>query len=93
MILDEDGEPVSLALSTEIRCHVFVQGTTVEVMDSTEVTIVDSTAGEISVAPDSSHVSSTGYYDLEIEVTWSDGTVSSWPNYGFEELTIGRQLK
>lgn len=94
MTLEEDGDPVDLSLATAVQCHVFEHGSTEQIMDRAgSIVSGSSTAGRISVSPSSSEVSSSGYYDLEIEVTWTDGTESTWPNAGFEELHIGRQLK
>lgn len=92
MTLEEDGDAVDLSNASQIHCHVFEQGSTTEVMDST-ASITGSTSGQISVTPATSAVGSSGYFDVEVQVTWVDGTVSTWPNHGFEELHIGRQLK
>lgn len=96
LALKEDGEPADLSSVSTLRCHVFAHGSTAaadQLMNSTAVTVVgDSTNGNISVAPTSSQVTPVGSYDLEIQLTYNDGTVGTWPNHGFEELTIGTEL-
>ena len=86
-----------LRLAARIECFVYEQGSTVEVMDSTcsipATTAYPSTQGWIRVAPTSSHVASTGHYDVEWEVEFTDGTFATWPNATMEELIIARDLK
>lgn len=36
---------------------------------------------------------STGHYDVEWEVEFTDGTFATWPNASMEELIIARDLK
>lgn len=92
MTLEEDGDAVDLTNATLINCYVFQQGSTTEIMDST-ASITGSTSGKISVTPATSAVESSGYFDLEVQVTFVDGTIATWPNAGFEELHITRELK
>ena len=97
LLQGSSGGGMDLTLAARIECFVYEQGSTVEVMDSTcsvpATTTYPSTQGWIRVAPTSSHVASTGHFDVEWEVEFTDGTFATWPNASMEELIISRDLK
>ena len=91
------GGGVDLTNASVIRCYVYEQGSTVQVIDSTcaypTSTEYPSTDGWVEVAPTSSEVGSTGHFDAEWEIAWSDGTYATFPGDSMEELIIARDLK
>ena len=65
------------------------------VIDGADVTPAEdqtSNPGLCTYAPTEEDVSTAGMYRAEVQVTWSDGTVSSFPSDGYAYVHIGEDL-
>ena len=85
-LLDSAGAAVSLAGATA-NIHVFTRRG-VSVVDEA-VIVFDAEAGIINY--DFAGIAQ-GNYDYEIEVTYSDASIETFPNAGFDLLIVERDL-
>lgn len=52
----------------------------------------DGTKGNWSYTPAASEVDESGDFDAEVEVTYADGTIETFPERGYNRVTIGDDL-
>lgn len=88
--LREDRTPVSLSTATAVVLHM-VDGDGATVIDGGAVTPdPDQTTnpGKCTYSPQEADVAQEGQYSMEVEVTWADGTVSTFPSGRYETVMI-----
>lgn len=52
----------------------------------------DGTKGNWSYSPAAADTDKSGTFDAEVEVTYADGTIETFPNKGYIRVTIGDDL-
>ena len=92
LTLLEDGVEKDLTDFGSGKCYMF-DSDGVEVMDRAVAVEGAAANGQVKVSPAAGEVDTAGVYDLEIEITWSDATITTFPNDSYEELTIIADLK
>lgn len=81
-----DGTAVDLTGAT-IRFHMRVKGSGTAKVDAA-ATIVSAAAGSVKYDWQSGDTDTAGFFQAEWEVTYSDGTIETFPNYEFQEIQI-----
>lgn len=93
ILKDDFGEPtegivnLSSATSAVFNMRASTGGQAVKVSRGT-ATISNPTAGEVTYPWASADTDTSGNYVAEVEVTWSDGKVETFPNNGYFEITV-----
>ena len=78
-LLDAEELPVNLtAAAIEFHMRVYPAGTTK--IASGSVTINDATQGQVQYSFSASDTNTADTYEAEFEVTYSDGTIQTFPN-------------
>jgi hypothetical protein len=88
-LLDENLEPVNLGATT-IVLHLRGRDGTTEAL--TPVEILSEPAGQVRYTWPTPQMRAAGVYEAEWQVTWTDGTVISFPNDGYFHIKIVGQL-
>ena len=79
-----NGSAVDLTGAT-VKFHM---GTTVDV----SAVIVDAATGNVRYDPATAHTVTAGIFKAEFEVTFSDGTIETFPNDGFIYVRITEEV-
>ena len=80
------GDPVDL-IGTSVRVHMRAIGATVAKIDAAMV-VVSEPGGTVQYNWIAGDTSATGSYQVEFEVTYSDGTVETFPNDSYIRVEI-----
>jgi len=87
---DASGTPVNLTAAT-VQFHMRkIGGSTLKV--DAAATLVDAAQGSIKYTWTGSDTDSAGNYSAEFEVTYSDGTIETFPNGGNISIIIAQNL-
>jgi len=86
---DGDGEVVSVTGAT-IRFHMFDKAGT-EVVDAAG-SINDGAAGDIQYDWQAADTDVSGIFNAEFEVTFADGSIETFPNYGYIKVRVYEDL-
>lgn len=74
-----------------VRFHMRAVDASVASVDH-DATIVDVTGGEVQYDWQAGNTSAAGSFYGEFEVTFSDGTVGTYPNDGYLDISITEEL-
>tara|TARA_R110000803_G_scaffold61660_1_gene121617 strand:- start:254 stop:577 length:324 start_codon:yes stop_codon:yes gene_type:complete len=80
------GDAVDL-INTTVRLHMRAIGSTVATIDAAAV-VISEAGGTVQYDWVAGDTSATGSYQVEFEVTYSDGTVETFPNDGYIRVQI-----
>ena len=87
-VLKGDGLPVDLTQATSARLIATLEGASTPAITGVLTFVVPRSSGQVSYAWQTNDTSTVGSYRAEVEVTWSDGTLQTFPNAGYIPLTI-----
>lgn len=85
-LLDEDGLPVPLISAQSARFHMRNSEGTV-VIDA-DIIITDAVAATVLYAWQASDTATAGTYQAEVEITFLNGQIETFPNVGYLEIVI-----
>jgi len=88
---DDDGNPVNITDYNEVKVGMWPQdGDTLKVDADTSgnVSVTDAANGEVKYEWQSADTDTKGRFHAEWEVTYSDGTVETFPNQGYIDVFI-----
>lgn len=89
-LLDADGAVKDFTGYTSARFHMKnAAGTTV--IDEA-VTVVDAGAGEVRYDFDATETATAGTFSAEVEITYADSSVETFPNSGFITVNINEDI-
>ena len=90
ILKDPDGVPVDITGNLGVRFHLFKKNGT-QVVDAA-ATVNVAADGDVQYEWIAADTSESGTFDAEFEVTYSDGSVETFPNYGYEKVHIDKDL-
>ena len=85
-----DGTVVVLTGAT-VRFHLRAQGASATKVDAA-ATVVSGAAGSVKYDWQTGDTDTAGYFEAEWEVTFSDGSIETFPNYGHQPVRIYEQI-
>lgn len=88
---DAYGNAINLSGVLAVQFHMRDTRTKAVKVDAA-CTVVDAATGRISYAWDAADTDTAGIFEAEVEVTFSDGTVESFPNDGFQRVEVIEDL-
>lgn len=77
---------VDLTLASSAKFLMRVAGGAVKV--NATATISDAANGEVTYTWGATDLNTAGVYDAEIQVTWADSTVETFPNGGYNRIRV-----
>lgn len=83
-----DGTAVDITNALEVRFHMRTRGETPTVVIDARAQVVDAVEGQVKYDWLRSDTAEPGRYEAEVEVTYTDGSVETFPNGGYETITI-----
>lgn len=90
-LTDGDGNATDLSSATEVRFLMHDRkARSLKVNATAEIT--DAANGRIRYIWASGDTDTVGEYDVEVQVTFSDGTIESYPNNGYHRLRVLKDL-
>jgi len=89
-LLDSDGVAVPLTGAT-VRFHMYDQMRTTAKIDGA-ATITDAANGVVVYSWAAGDTDTTGWYWGEFEVTFSDGSIETFPNTGYTSIKVSPEL-
>ena len=90
ILKDADDVAVNITGNLGVRFHMFTRNGTA-VVDAA-VTVNDAVAGDVQYNWIGADTVTGGLYNAEFEVTYSDGTIETFPNRGYEKVLIDDDL-
>lgn len=90
ILKDGDAAAVDITGNLGVTFHMRDQSGTVKV--DAAATVNDASAGDVQYDWSAGDTDTAGIYDAEFEVTYSDGTIETFPNYGFAKVNITEDL-
>ena len=87
---DSSATPVNITGAT-VNMHMYTQDKVTVVIDA-EMSISDAAGGVVTYDWQAGETDNSGWYWVEFEVTYSDATVETFPNSGYEAVKITPQL-
>lgn len=78
LCLDDDGNAVNVE-GASVQFHARLAGSDTLKVDSAG-SVVDGAAGHVRYEPTSSDTDTVGLYEVEVEMTFSDGSIETFPN-------------
>lgn len=90
ILKDADGTAVDITGNLGVTFHMRNQAGTV-VVDAA-ATVNDASAGDVKYSWSAGDTDTAGVYDAEFEVTYANGDVETFPNYGYEKVRITDDL-
>jgi len=82
-----DGSPVNITDAREVRFHMRERAERTLVIDA-RAAVIDATQGIVKYDWRSADTAVVGRYEAEVEVTYTDGSIETFPNGGYELITI-----
>lgn len=82
-----DGTPKDLSTASGVDFHMADPDETTAKVDK-DATITDGVNGQVSYSWDSEDVDTTGEFEAEFEVIWSDGDTETFPKDGYLDVRI-----
>jgi hypothetical protein len=89
-LLDSSRQSADLTGSTVLFHFRRVRGTTV--VTTAPAVIVDAGAGQVRYDWRAQDTATAGDYEGEFEVTYADGSIETFPNEGFIEISMPEQI-
>ena len=89
-LLDADGNPADLSTANTV-VFIMTAGTAAKV-DRVPVVVTDAPAGEVAYQWAEADTDTSGVYDGEFEVTFTDGGVQTFPNPKKMVILVGDDL-
>lgn len=89
VLKDPSGTPIFLA-GAFVRFHMKSVSGTLKI--SSPVTIVDANNGLIRYDWEIGDTDTAGSFYAEFQVTYADGNIETFPNNGYESITITKEL-
>lgn len=91
---DPSPMPIDLTDATSVKILMRRQGSTDDDGPSVDaaMTVEDAVGGIVSYAWDAADTSATGIFDVEFEITWSDGGIETIPNESYKTVEIKDDL-
>lgn len=90
-LTDEDLVALDLNTATGIKFHMINPSTGVVKVDAVAA-IDDAPTGRVRYQWASGETDTPGTYNGEFQVTWNDSTVTSFPNNGYIEIKITKEV-
>jgi len=87
---DSDGNVVQVIGAT-VQFHLRLCGSASLVIDAAG-SVVDGATGHIRYTPQVGDFDTAGFYEAEYEVTYSDGSIETFPNDGNLQLILTSEL-
>lgn len=84
--LNEDGAPIDLTGATSVRFHM--RNATGTVVLDEDMLVDDATGGIVVYVWDAADTAVVGRFQAEVEITFSNGRVETFPNSGYLEVVI-----
>lgn len=93
----QDGSAVDLTAQAGVavfgRPVSASDGSTPKMNDGGTVTVdADPTTGKLVYEPTAAEMDTAGIYSVEVEVAWSDGTITTFPEKGYLRLEVAEDL-
>ena len=85
-LLTEDGLPVDLSVASAVRFHMRNAEGTVVVDEA--MIVVDATGGLARYVWDAADTTTVGTFQAEVEVTFANGKIETFPNSSYLEVVI-----
>ena len=82
-----DGSAVSIVNAREVRFHMRLQGEEGSKIDA-RAAVIDAAGGVVKYDWSPEDTDTPGRYETEVEVTYTDGSVETFPNGGYSIVTI-----
>lgn len=89
---DGDGNGINLTDADVVFNMRRIHGDQSPIIEAGEVTLVDASAGDVSYEWQPGDTDETGGFYGEFEVTFSDGSIETFPNDGYIRIAIVEQL-
>lgn len=86
---DADGNAIDLS-GAAVRFHMFDQYGN-EVVDAA-ATIISAAAGTVKYEWQAADTDVAGFFHSEFEVTYSDSSIETFPNYGYQKVHVYEDL-
>jgi uncharacterized protein YfaS (alpha-2-macroglobulin family) len=86
---DADSNPIDLT-GANVRFHMKAIGGAIKV--DAAMTIVDQNNGTVRYDWNTGDTDTVGTYEVEFEVTYSDGAIETFPNKGSLALNVTKEL-
>ena len=91
--VDEDGAVIPLTAAITAKFFMLNPGDSTPKVDGAVATILTPVAdGQIEYAWAAADTDTPGDFDGEFEIEWSDGTKTTFPNFRFLQIQIGRSI-
>lgn len=84
---DGDGDVINLT-DASVRFHMRRVGSTSTTVDNAATTVVPYTSGVVQYDWEAADTVTVGTYHAEFEVTYSDGTIETFPNNSFMTIEV-----
>ena len=89
ILKDDKGKAVDIT-GASVRFHMRARGGETKV--ATSATVVDGPAGKVSHGWSAEDTDTPGAFEAEFEVTYSDGTIETYPNRRYLEVRITAEI-
>lgn len=83
-----DGTAVDITGALEVRFHMRTRGENPVVVIDARAQVINAVEGQVKYDWVRSDTAVPGRYEAEVEVTYTDGSVETFPNGGYETITI-----
>jgi len=91
-LLEPDGTTPQSLVGASVRFHMRLQNTSGDAAVDSAATITDDAGGGVRYSWATGDTAIAGTYDAEFEVTFSDGTVETFPNSNFITVIIPESI-
>jgi hypothetical protein len=85
-------DPIDLTDATAVKFLMRLQGDTGPPKVNAPAVITDAAAGEVTYTWDAADTDVAGTYEVEFQITWSDGGVQTIPNDSYFTVEIKTDL-
>lgn len=85
---DPGAAPIDLTLATEVNFLMRLHGSTGSPEIRSPMTIADAVNGTVQYAWQAGDTDTPGDYDVEFEITWSDGGIETVPNDSYNTVRV-----
>ena len=82
-----DGSAVSIVAALDVRFHMRLRGSEVPVIDA-RARVIDAAGGVVAYDWLAEDTAVSGRYEAEVEITYTDGSIETFPNGSYEQITI-----
>ena len=91
-LVDENEAAVPLTNASGVVFHMIDPGNGTPKIEDGAVSIIDAPGGRVSYLWQAGDTDDPGDYDGEFEVTWDDGTKTSFPNFRYMRIKITKDI-